>query len=275
MSPVTRTLPAYLAPIVEELELDQAELVTMAHLRHIIQRRSLKTGAARIAAELRGRGWLLSTGAQGVWEFAPGAHAGPYGHGQPFRAVQAAMLAYPEIQMSVCLNSALWARGLLDSTPDRPEVAMKPGVRVPEPLRRSCRVMKFEARLLTDKLHGVLVHAPATILVHLAARPTDVRSWGLVIEALPDLVAEVLEVGGQELLEVELETRPGTARTRLAYLIEGVAPSLARDLTPRDHGVVWFGRRTEPTKRFHPSLQVVDTILPMAPSQLPPVERSL
>lgn len=267
---VTRPIPPYLAPVVEELELVAAKLVTMADLRRIVQGRGVKTAPGRIAAELRSRGWLLATGTRGVWEFAPAAHAGPYGHGQPFRAVKAALLAGPETEIQVCLNSALWARGLLDSAPDRPEVAVAPGTRVPESLRRTCRVVKFEAQLPTDMLFDVPVHSLATILVHLATKPTDVRSWGLVLETLPELVGDIL-ASERESLDVELKSRPAAVRTRLAYLTEGVAKTLARDLAPRDRGVVWFGRRDAPTKRFHSALNVVDTILPVAPSQIPPV----
>lgn len=272
---MTRPLPSYLASVVEELELEQASLVTMDDLRRIVQSRGLRTDAAKIAAGLRDRGWLLATGSRGIWEFAPGAHAGPFGRGHPFRAVQAAKLADPKLDVTVCLTSALWAHGFLDSAPDRPEVAVPPGTRVPEALKRSCRVVKFEAYLSTVRLRDVPVHALATVLVHLADRPTDVRSWGLVMEALPALVDAVIEAGGREQLDVELRSRPASVSVRLAYLVHGVAPSLADGLAALDHGVVWFGPRDERTRRFHPAYQVADTVLPMAPGELRPAEHRL
>jgi predicted transcriptional regulator of viral defense system len=264
---MTRPLPSHLAPVVEELELEQAFLVTMEDVRRIARSRALKTGAAKIADGLRSRGWLLKTDWRGIWEFAPGAHAGPFGRGHPFRSVVAARLAEPRLDIAVCLNSALWAHGLLDGTPDRPEVAVPQRVYVPKALERGCRVVRFKARLPTVQLRDVPVHPLATVLVHLATRPADVRSWGAVLDALPELVGAVLEPGSPEQLDRELAGRPTAVRTRLAYLVHGVAPKLATRLAAPSGGVVWFGSRG-PLKRHHAGFQVVDTVLPMAPGEL-------
>lgn len=265
---MTRTLPTYLAPIVEELELEQASLVTTDDLRRIAESRGIRTGAAKIAAALRDRGWLLTTGTKGILEFAPGAHAGPFGRVHPFRAVQAALLANPDAGIDVCLNSALWAHGLLDSAPDRPEVALMPGSRVPNALQRQCRVVKFRSCLPTLRLWDVQVHDLATVLVHLATTPKDVCSWGVVMEVLPTLVAAVMEADAIDNLFVELAPRPASVRTRLAYLVHGLAPELASTIAPAGHGVVWFGPRGRATKRFNSTYQVADTVLPMAPGEL-------
>jgi len=265
--PVTRSLPSHLAPVVEELELEQTFLVTMEDVRRIALGRGLKTDAAKIADGLRNRGWLLKTEWKGIWEFAPGAHAGPFGRGHPFRSVVAARLAEPRLDIAVCLNSALWAHGLLDGAPDRPEVAVPQRVYVPKALERGCRVVRFGARLPTVELRDVPVHPLPTVLVHLATRPSDVRSWGTVLDALPELVGAVLEPGSREQLDGELKGRPAAVRTRLAYLVHGVAPKLAMRLATPGRGVVWFGSRG-PLKRHHAGLQVADTVLPMAPGEL-------
>jgi hypothetical protein len=164
--------------------------------------------------------------------------------------------------------------GLTDRSPDRPEVAVTPGARVPTGLSRVCRIVRFEARLPPVILRDVPVHALATVLVHLAARPTDVRSWGAVLDALPDLVAAVAQAapnGGLDALEHELHGRPASVGTRLAYLLHGVAPQWAEALTPSSHGKVWFGPRG-PLRRHHAALGVADTILPMSPGELPPIQ---
>src|SRR5688572_30019908 len=90
---MTRSLPPSLARIVALLELDQAFLITMEDLERLRQQAGVKTNAKLISQRLRDLGWLLPTEQRGVWEFAPGAHAGPLGHGHPFREVQAALLA--------------------------------------------------------------------------------------------------------------------------------------------------------------------------------------
>ena len=78
-----RPLSPTLAAVVEELELDQPVVVTADDLSGIVARHGLGTPVKVIAARLRGAGWLLPTPQRGVWEFAPGAHAGAIGHGDP------------------------------------------------------------------------------------------------------------------------------------------------------------------------------------------------
>lgn len=172
----------------------------MEDVRRIAQRRGLETDAAKIADGLRSRGWLLKTDWKGIREFAPGAHAGPYGRGHPFRSVVAARLAEPRLNIAVCLNSALWAHGLLDGTPDRSEVAVPQLTDVPKALARGCRVALFEARLRTVQHRDVPVHPPVAVLVHLAGRPFDDRSWRTVLDTLPELVGAVLEPGNRKQL---------------------------------------------------------------------------
>ena len=80
---MARSLSPTLASVVEDLELDQTVVVTAELLREIVARHQLGTSPKVVAARLRQAGWLLPTGRRGVREFAPGAHAGPIGHGDP------------------------------------------------------------------------------------------------------------------------------------------------------------------------------------------------
>lgn len=262
---MTRSLPPSLAPVVAEFELEQAFLVTMEDLTRISRAAGIRSEPKLIAKRLRDLGWLLATHTPGVWEFAPGAHAGPIGQGHPFREVNAALAAQPELDVAVCLASALWAHQLLDRAPELPDVALPVGSTIPQGLARSSRAVRFDRRLPTVMLRGTPVHQPATILVHLAARPADVTSWGAILDALPDLIATVDEAALRE----ELENRPAAVKTRLAYLIHGVAPDLARDLAQAGHGKVWFGPRA-PLRRHHSGFDVADTILPVSPALLTP-----
>lgn len=259
-----------LAKMVTELELDQAFLVTMMDLERLRRETGVKTSTKLLAKRLRDRGWLLPTGHLGVWEFAPGAHAGPIGRGHPFREVHAALKVNPELELAVCLSSALWAHGLLDKAPERPEVALRKGAKLPARLKKATRVVRFDWRLPTTKLRNTPVHDLVTVLVHLAARPSDVKSWSAVLEALPELVERV----GMNQLHEELAGRPAAVTTRLAYLIHGIKPALARQLASQDHGKVWFGPRGQ-LKRHNQTFNIADTILPIAPSLLkPPNETS-
>jgi predicted transcriptional regulator of viral defense system len=268
---MTRTIPPSLGLILTELELDAPQVVTLAELAALATRTGIGTEPRVVADRLRKLGWLLPTETAGVWEFAPAAHAGPIGHGDQFLGLRAALAARPSLDAAVSLASALLAHGLTDRAPDRLEVAVKTGTSIPEGLRRATRVVVFDANLAPERSRGVPVHLPATILVHIAARPADVRGWGAIAEALPELVAVITPAD----INSELAGRPRSVRVRLAYLTQGAAPDLADRLVPPDDGgrsapKIWFGPRGS-LKRHSARFSVADTLLPFDPASLHPV----
>lgn len=267
---LTRTIPASLSPILAELELESARLVTSGELADLVRRSGVRTEARVVADRLRRLGWLLPTATAGVWEFAPGSHAGPVGHGDQYLELRAALAARPSLDASVCLLSALAAQGLSDRGPDRLEVAVPRSRGVPDGLRRAARVVVFAANLAPVRPQGVPVHAPATVLVHFAARPTDVIGWGAVADALPDLI----DAASPADVDLELAGRARSVRVRLAYLVQGVSPELADHLLPPKDGgrtaaKVWFGPRAS-LKRHSSRFAVADTLLPFDPATLQP-----
>jgi predicted transcriptional regulator of viral defense system len=262
MTVPSRSLSRQLAPLVAELELRQPVLVSLQELAALAEEVGLRTPAKVIAARLRATGWLLPTGHRGIYEFAPGAHAGPYGHGDPFLDLRAALSAgYP---LTVALQSALWLHGLAERAPDRHELAAPPGSAVPVSVRRRMRVVRFSARLPAAQVDQLPVHRTVTILVHLAARPGDVRGWTTFAEALPELATR----STAEDLEQELRARPGTVRPRLAYLLSGVAPAVADRLQPTaPSSVTWFGS-SRTSHRYDKRFNVADGLLPFDPRTL-------
>lgn len=254
-----RTLGSSLAQVVEELELAQPVVVTKPDLQSILADRQIKTPASEVARRLRERGWLLPTGQRGVWEFAPGAHAGPYGHGDPLLALRAllAVDTLPGTQPAACLHSALWLHGLADRAPQPHEVALPPRAHVPASLRRSFRVVRFDAALAPELHDGLPTHRIASVLVHLASRPSDVHSWAIVGEALPDAVERV----DVDSLRTELAHATNATKSRLGYLLKGqdTAHLSLADLgvRPAEHPV-WFGPRSSPG-RFDREWNVTDT----------------
>lgn len=264
---VTRTLSPVLGAVVESLELEQPQIVTMALLRDLVQRHGIGTDPRLVALRLRQRGWLLATGVRGVWEFAPGAHAGPYGHGDPLGGVKAAALRYPDLRLQVALSTAAWATGHADRVPGRVEVALPLGVRAPAPLSAAARVTRFDARLEPVKVKGAKVHRPETVLVHMAHRPADVRSWESAVEWLPGVAADT----DAALVIEELAGRPATTRVRLGYLLQGLRPDVAEPLQSAVKTKTWFGPRGA-LLRHSQSWQVADTTLPFDPATLRPDE---
>ncbi len=243
-------------------------MVPVPQIAALMARTAMRTPTRVAIQRLAERGWLLPTGIRGVWEFAPGARAGPFSDGDPFLPVRAVLAAGPDVPADarpcVTLGSALWQHDLADRAPDVPEVAVPETGMVSIPLRRLCRVVRFSARVEPVQLRGgLLVHAPATILVHLAHRPRHVRSWASVLENL----ARLLAASDEAQIHAELEGRPHATRVRLAYLLSGVAPALAGRLGATPRGKVWFGPRGL-LRRHDAQLQVADTVLPVAPGTL-------
>ncbi|MGH9089901.1 MAG: type IV toxin-antitoxin system AbiEi family antitoxin [Acidimicrobiales bacterium] len=252
------------------MELEAPQVVSLAELAGLVNQAGIGTEPRVVADRLRKLGWLLPTKTAGVWEFAPAAHAGPIGHGDQFLGLRAALAARPSLDAAVCLTSALAAHGLVDRAPDRLEVAIRSGGSIPQGLRRATRVVVFDPNLAPERSLGVPVHRPATVLLHLAARPVDVRGWGAIADALP----EVIDVTTPSDIDAELTGRPRSVRVRLAYLVQGVAPALAERLVPPDEGgrtapKVWFGPRTR-LKRHSSRFSVADTLLPFDPADLRP-----
>jgi predicted transcriptional regulator of viral defense system len=263
MTASSRSLSKGMARIVTELELRQPTLVTVEQLAELAREAELRTPAKVLAARLRATGWLLPTSQRGVYEFAPGSHAGPYGHGDPFIDMRATLLAGQQ-PLTVALRSALWLHGLAERVPDRHEVAAPVGATVSHAIRDRMRVVRFSHRLPPAELEQLPVHPPATILVHLATKPGDVRGWHSYAEALPELVNR----SSVEDLDRELEKRPSTVRPRLAYLLSGVAPQTAYQLQPHQpRTVTWFGA-SRTTRRFDKRFNVADALLPFDPRTL-------
>jgi len=261
---VSRSIPPTLASLLERLELDRPTTVTLQQLEVIASECGLETPARILAHRLKERGWLLKTPVAGVWEFAPADRAGPFSDADPLLTLRAA-LARAELPVAVALASALWLHNLSARAPDRHEIAIPSGTHVPRALRDNYRVIRHQANLEPQSVTGLPVHRPAAVLIHLAHRPTDVRSWGAMLEVLPDLLAACT----LDQIRIELRGRPHTTHVRLVYLLQALAPDLVEALDVTPAGKVWFGpRRT--LRRHDAQWNVADTILPFSPRDLVP-----
>lgn len=259
-SVVTRAIPPSLAPILTQLELEGADLVTTARLDELVRALGIGTATRTVASRLRERGWLLPTGQRGVWEFAPGAVAGPYSRGGHTRLLRS-VLARTDIACGLTFQAAAWAQGLADRAPARVEVAAateRDARRLPDELD----VSVFAPTLGYDTAKDVPVLRPASVLVHMATTPKRVRSWASVLEWLPDVA---VEAGADEVLN-ELRDRPATVAARVGYLLQGLRPDLA-DQIVGPPTKTWFGPRRS-IVRHDSRWQVADTLLPFDPRTL-------
>ena len=262
-----RTLPRGLAAVVETLELDQVRLITAIELERLRCQLGVATPAKVLAARLREHGWLLKTPRRGVYEFAPGAHAGALSRGDATLSLQSALAARPDMAAGLTMQSAAWARGDADRLPQRLEIAAA----TPAAARSLARVLGDDARVtvFTPQLpwehrRGAPTLSAESLVVHMAARPRDVRSWTSALEWLPD----VATAATAERLQAEIAGRPDSVATRTAYLLSGLRPDLAAKVSPaRTSGKVYFGSRG-PLLRHDQVLQVADTVLPFDPRTL-------
>lgn len=260
---MTRSIPAWLAPILEELELERPTIVTVDLIDELRSRLNVNSPTNRVIQELSERGWLLKTGSQGAWEFIPAERAAARSSGDPLLTVRATMAKSPDFPVALALGSAMWLHDLSDRRPEEHELAVPAGTYVPVSLRRTYRVVRYNWAIAPIRITGLPVHTTATVLVHLAHRPSDVRSWSGVLEALPELVA----ISNQDDIMTELEGRPHATRVRLAYLISDIAPQLVERMNVQPAGKVWFGPRGK-LRRHSAQWNVADTILPFPPDTL-------
>jgi AbiEi antitoxin C-terminal domain len=264
---MARTLSPSLAAVVEELEVEQPTVVTADALRAIVTRHRLGTSPKVIAARLRQAGWLLPTERRGVWEFAPGAHAGPIGHGDPTLPLQVALAAHPHLSAALALGTAAWALGCADRVPSTLDVAVPVGTRLRDALTRRMAITTFTTSIGPVRAKGVPCHRPESVLVHLAADPTAPRSWTSVLEWLPDLAAEAT----CEVFAAELSDRPRSISIRAGYLLSGLRPDLAAPLKTLVGEAVRFGPRSQPLRRHVGSWRILDYLLPSDPTTWEPV----
>ena len=256
----TRPISAQLAPVLEQLELDDVRFVTAERLATLLQEAQVRTPVRKVAHRLRQRGWLLPTHTQGVWEFAPAALAGRHSRTGPTRDLQAA-LARRSIECGLTFQAAAWAMGLADRVPLRLEVAAATRQDA-ELLPERLNVSVFAAHLPAQTAKGVPVLQPASVIVHMCAGPGRVRSWSSAQEWLPDLAAEC-DLDG---VIAEVTGRPATVQARTGYLLQAMRPDIVAHLSPAKTKT-WFGPRA-PLVRNDERWLIADTILPFDPRTL-------
>ncbi|HQR79361.1 MAG TPA: type IV toxin-antitoxin system AbiEi family antitoxin [Actinomycetota bacterium] len=178
------------------------------------------------------------------------------------------MFAHSDVDCGLTFQAAAWAHDLADRAPVRLEVAAA-SAREARKLPDGLDVSVFEPTLGYVTLKGVPVLVPASVLVHMAAHPGDVRSWTSALEWLPDLAAEAT---AKDVL-TELTGRPATVAARLGYLLQGLRPDITAQVTGPTTKT-WFGPRQK-VVRHDNHWQIADTLLPFDPRSLASVARAV
>ena len=261
-----RSVPARLAPLVEELELRQPRIVTKAMLSEIMEGKGLAFGPAVAAHRLQQQGWLLSLKTRDAWEFAPASRAGRIGAGDPLIELRATLIHRPELPVSIAYDSAAWLHGLARRPPGR-EVISLPSRIVPPPSLREFRITRGRGRLKPISLDDLPTWRVETLLVLMGERPSAFRAWPTVVEWL----AEAVERLDSDLVLRELADRGVPTWARTGYLLDcggggELAGRILDEMPPRGTGPYYLGRRGVPGV-FSNRWNVRDSVLHRAPGR--------
>lgn len=259
MTANARRIPRGLAPIVEDLELNQPQIVSLSHLEELREQAHAGSSAQDIAKRLVEHGWLLPLRARGMYEFAPAARAGRYSAGDPFAELRATIARRPDLPVAVAHESAAWLHSLSPRLPVRNVLALPPNVDVPRALSEF-RIVRTHAANNPVEINKLPVWGIETLLTMMADRPSSFRDWPNARGWLRDAVDQISPV----LIEREADHLSTAAVARLAYLMmHGGNKELAGELIKR-HGLppgpVYFGadrRNGVFDKRFN----VIDSVL--------------
>jgi hypothetical protein len=254
-----RSIPASLAPILEQLELERPTLVTKDLLRVFVERTGLAYEAGEIARRLQQHGWLLSLRTRGVWEFAPASRTGAIGSGDPFIELRATLLKRSNLAVRVAYDSATWLHKFSLRMPRKHVLAIRKDLAIPHALR-GFRITRRWANLAPVLIQGLPVWRVESLLVLIGVQPSSFRDWPNMSEWL-GRACERLERG---LVIHELEGRPRSAWMRTGYVLahggaDGIADAV-RVNAPPGRGPFYLGKR-DAEGRYDRHWEVVDSLL--------------
>ena len=256
----SRSLPASLASVAEELELRQPKIVTKEMLRTILSKKGINLNEGDVANRLQKHGWLLSLKTMGAWEFAPGSRAGALGSGDRFIELRATLLRRPGFQVAIACESAVWLHGLGRRAPNKNVLAVPQGVIAP-PALQGFRITRNWGRLSATLIDSLPVWRIETLLVLIAAHPTSYRAWPTIGEWLDEVARRAEEAA---ILE-ELSGRSSATWARMGYILEivgqlKIANRLHAQPQPRKRGPFYLGPRNA-TTTYSQRWNILDSLL--------------
>ncbi len=192
-----RSIPDWLAPLVQELELTGRTIITIDDIQHArpdLRRATIRQGIT----DLIRRRWLRPVGVRGTYEFIPGAAAGPYPSGDPWLVLRAELARWPG-RFHVGATSAAWLRGYAQRSPQPHIVVATPVGAIPRPLRDAYHVLTTHPAPAHDTVDLLPVPTPAELFVEVAQLAPRLsldgaRGWlrRLLADTAPESVAAAL-----------------------------------------------------------------------------------
>lgn len=252
---MTRSIPGWLAAVVQDLELGGERLITLddvARARPELDRAVARQGLA----ELVRRGWLRPVGVRGTYEFIPGAAAGPYPSGDPWLVLRAELRRRPGA-FHVGATSAAWLLGYAQRSPAPHLVVAPAAVRVPRPLAATYRVLRTAPAPASGVADGLPVPTPTELFAEIAQLAPR-----LALDAARGWLRRLLDDAPPEEIAATLGGRGVATRARAGYLAEacgatGHAAAIAA-LGPPGDGPFYTGPRRA-DGAFSPRWRIYDT----------------
>jgi hypothetical protein len=253
---VKRNVTRQLAPLVQQLELEQPRIVTREQLELWATSVGLDWPIQVTVRRLREAGWLLDLKTRGAWEFAPGARAGAFGSGDPLIELRATLARRPSLPLSVAAESAAYLLGLVSRRPDVEVICAPDGVRLPKALS-DMRLVRWTPKVRFIVREGLPIWSVDTLLVFIGAKPSAYRDWPNVGEWLRPAVGRA----NTQSIEEELQGRSRGAWARVAYLLSKGGKELEAlhllDSAPPGTGPFYLGRKSG-SGRYDARFDVVD-----------------
>ena len=255
MGDAIRSIPGWLAAVIQDLELNGSRLVTVDDIQRV--RPDLDRAVARqgIASLVR-RGWLRPIGVRGTYEFIPGAAAGPYPSGDPWLVLRAELVRRPG-QFHVGATSAAWLLGYAQRSPTPHIVVTTPQVRVPQPLIHAYRVLRTAPAPAHGIVDGLPVPTPPELFAEVAQLAPRLR-----LDSARGWLSRLLEDVSPDDLIHTLRNRSVATRARAGYLAElcgtDAHTAAIAALGPIATGPYYTGPR-EPGGAFSTRWRVYDT----------------
>jgi|ERR1017187_8804259 hypothetical protein len=259
VSLTARAVPSSLADILASLELRQPKVVTRALIQQFIEETGSRIPAEAVVERLVRAGWLLPLRSRDAWEFAPAAHAGRFGSGDPWIELRALLEHRPEAPVAVAYESAAWEHGYTTHQPETPVLAHRPLWRAPRSI--SARTVSYDWHLPTQASRGLPVWQPATLVVAAADHPAAQGDWGNADDWLPETFRAV----AQSDVLTEAGGRGNATLARLGHLAEWSGRADIADIIetmiPKPLNVTFLGPR-RPKGRWIRRWHLYDAILP-------------
>lgn len=213
MGEAIRSIPPWLAAVVQELELNGSRLVTIDDIQRA--RPDLDRALARLGiALLVRRGWLRPLGVRGTYEFIPGAAAGPYPSGDPWLILRAELARRPD-QFHVGATSAAWLLGYAQRSPVPHIIVTTPHVRTPQALLNEYRVLRTTPAPAHGDVDGLPVPTPPELFAEVAQLASRLR-----LDSSKGWLSRLLADVSPDDLARTLRDRSMTTRARAGYLAD-------------------------------------------------------